>query len=116
PLRSVEGGVLARTGHTEASVDLSRLAGFQPAGVICEIMNDDGTMARLPDLEEFAAEHDLKIGTIADLVQYRMATESLVRKAVETRLPTDLGEFRVVAFESDVDEREHVALAMGYID
>ncbi|MEF8793878.1 bifunctional 3,4-dihydroxy-2-butanone-4-phosphate synthase/GTP cyclohydrolase II [Thiohalorhabdus sp.] len=116
PLRSVEGGVLARTGHTEASVDLARLAGFQPAGVICEIMNDDGSMARLPDLEEFAAEHDLKIGTIADLVQYRMATESLVRKAVDTRLPTDLGEFRVVAFESDVDEREHVALAMGDID
>ncbi len=97
-------------------MDLARLAGLQPAGVICEIMNDDGTMARLPDLEGFAAEHGLKIGTIADLVQYRMETESLVRKAVETRLPTELGEFRVAAFESDVDEREHLALVMGDID
>ena len=116
PLRAVEGGVLTRTGHTEASVDLARLAGLQPAGVICEIMNDDGSMARLPDLETFAEEHGLKIGTIADLVQYRMEAESLVRKAVETRLPTDLGEFRVVAFESDVDHREHVALVMGEVD
>ncbi|SCY50719.1 bifunctional 3,4-dihydroxy-2-butanone-4-phosphate synthase/GTP cyclohydrolase II [Thiohalorhabdus denitrificans] len=116
PLRAVEGGVLTRTGHTEASVDLARLAGLKPAGVICEIMNDDGTMARLPDLETFAEEHGLKIGTIADLVQYRMEAESLVRKAVDTRLPTDLGEFRVVAFESDVDEREHVALVLGDID
>jgi 3,4-dihydroxy 2-butanone 4-phosphate synthase/GTP cyclohydrolase II len=116
PLRSVEGGVLTRTGHTEASVDLARLAGCQPAGVICEIMNDDGSMARYPDLEAFAEEHGLKIGTIADLVQYRMETESLVRKAVETRLPTDLGEFRLVAFQSDVDDAEHVALIMGDID
>jgi 3,4-dihydroxy 2-butanone 4-phosphate synthase/GTP cyclohydrolase II len=116
PLRAVEGGVLTRTGHTEASVDLARLAGLQSAGVICEIMNDDGTMARLPDLETFAEEHDLKIGTIADLVQYRMEAESLVRKAVETRLPTDHGEFRVVAFQSDVDNREHVALVMGDVD
>ena len=116
PLRSVEGGVLTRTGHTEASVDLARLGGCQPAGVICEIMNDDGTMARLPDLEAFAEEHGIKIGTIADLVQYRLETESLVRKAVETRLPTDLGEFRLVAFRSDVDDAEHVALAMGDID
>jgi 3,4-dihydroxy 2-butanone 4-phosphate synthase/GTP cyclohydrolase II len=116
PLRAVEGGVLTRTGHTEASVDLARLAGLKPAGVICEIMNDDGTMARRPDLETFAAEHGLKMGTIADLVQYRLEHELLVRKAVETRLPTELGEFRVVAFESDVDDNEHVALAMGDID
>ncbi len=116
PLRAVEGGVLTRTGHTEASVDLARLAGLKPAGVICEIMNDDGSMARQPDLEAFAARHGLKMGTIADLVQYRMETECLVHKAVASRLPTDLGEFRVVAFESDVDEREHLALILGNID
>jgi len=116
PLRSVAGGVLTRTGHTEASVDLARLAGLKPAGVICEVMNDDGTMARQEDLEAFAAEHNIKIGTIADLVQYRMETESLVHRAVASRFPTDLGDFRVVAFQSDVDDREHLALTLGDID
>jgi len=113
PLRARKGGVLVRAGQTEGSVDLARLAGLKPAGVICEIMNDDGTMARMPQLKEFAARHQLKIVTIADLVAYRMRTEMLVRRAAETRLPTAAGEFRAIVYENDVDHAQHVALVMG---
>jgi len=117
PLRAREGGVLVRTGQTEGSVDLARLAGLRTAGVICEIMKDDGTMARMPDLEKFAAEHDLKIATIADLVAYRLREDRLVHRAAEARLPTDhAGEFRVIAYTNDVDNFEHIALVKGEID
>ncbi len=116
PLRARKGGVLVRAGQTEGSVDLARLAGLKPAGVICEIMNDDGTMARMPQLREFADRHQLKIVTIADLVAYRMRTEMLVRRAAETRLPTGSGEFRAIVYENDVDQAQHVALVMGEID
>ncbi len=116
PLRARRGGVLFRTGQTEGSVDLARLAGFKPAGVICEIMRDDGCMARLPDLEKFAQEHDLKIATIADLISYRMRTESFVNPAAETILPTPYGEFKAIAFVNDIDEYEHLALVKGEID
>ena len=117
PLRAKEGGVLVRTGQTEGSVDLARMAGLRTAGIICEIMKDDGTMARRPDLEVFAGEHDLKIATIADLVAYRLCKDVLVRRAVEARLPTcHAGEFRVIAYHNDVDHCEHVALVMGDID
>ncbi len=116
PLRARKGGVLVRTGQTEGSVDLARLAGLKPAGVICEIMNDDGTMARMPQLREFAARHQLKIVTIADLVAYRMRTEMLVRRAAETRLPTTFGEFRAIVYENEVDRAQHVALVMGTIN
>ncbi len=117
PLRAKEGGVLVRTGQTEGSVDLARMAGLRTAGIICEIMKDDGTMARRPDLEVFAGEHDLKIATIADLVAYRLCKDVLVRRAVEARLPTcHAGEFRVIAYHNDVDHCEHVALVMGEID
>lgn len=117
PLRARKGGVLVRTGQTEGSVDLSRLAGLRTAGVICEIMKDDGTMARMPDLEVFAAEHDLKIVTVADLVAYRLRKDLLVHRAAEARLPTEhAGEFRVIAYENDVDDFEHVALIKGEID
>ena len=116
PLRARRGGVLVRAGQTEGSVDLARLAGLKPAGVICEIMNDDGTMARMPQLREFAARHDLLIVTIADLVAYRMRTELLVRRAAETRLPTVFGEFQAIVYENDVDQAQHVALVMGRID
>ena len=115
PLRAREGGVLVRAGHTEASVDLARMAGLEPAAVICEIMNEDGTMARLPELERFATEHGLKIGTIRALIEHRRATEKLVRRAAETRLPTEFGEFRLVVYENDVDERQHLALVKGEI-
>jgi 3,4-dihydroxy 2-butanone 4-phosphate synthase/GTP cyclohydrolase II len=115
PLRARNGGVLVRTGQTEGSVDLARLAGLKPAGVICEIMNDDGTMARMPQLKKFALEHGLKICTVADLVAFRLRHESLVRRAAEVTLPTSLGNFRAVAFENDVDGREHVALVCGDI-
>ncbi|MCI5145173.1 MAG: GTP cyclohydrolase II, partial [Candidatus Electrothrix sp. AR3] len=116
PLRAREGGVLVRTGQTEGSVDLSRLAGMRTAGVICEIMKDDGTMARMPDLEKFAEEHELKIATVADLVAYRLREDVLVHRAVEARLPTvQAGEFRVVAYTNDVDNFEHVALVLGDI-
>ncbi|HFC96832.1 MAG TPA: bifunctional 3,4-dihydroxy-2-butanone-4-phosphate synthase/GTP cyclohydrolase II [Thermosulfurimonas dismutans] len=115
PIRAREGGVLVRAGHTEASVDLARLAGLYPAGVICEIMKDDGTMARLPDLEKFAAEHGLKIITIRDLIAYRLRNECLVRREVETRLPTPWGEFRLYAYTNMVDPFTHVALVMGEI-
>jgi 3,4-dihydroxy 2-butanone 4-phosphate synthase/GTP cyclohydrolase II len=116
PLRARNGGVLVRAGQTEGSVDLARLAGLKPAGVICEIMNDDGTMARLPQLQQFAARHNLLIVTIADLVAYRMRTELLVRRAAETRLPTAFGEFQAIVYENDVDQAQHLALVMGQVD
>ena len=115
PLRSRRGGVLARTGQTEGSVDLARLAGLKPAGVICEVMNADGTMARMPDLERFAAKHQLKIATVADIIAYRMRTESFVHKAAETILPTPYGEFKAIAFVNDIDNLEHMALVKGEI-
>ena len=115
PIKARERGVLSRTGRTEASVDLARLAGLRPAGVICEIMNDDGTMAHLPDLEAFARHFDLKMVTIADLVNYRMKSENFVHRRTKTRLPTLWGEFRVVEYETDINERIHVALVKGKI-
>ena len=115
PLRAKKGGVLVRPGQTEASVDLARIAGLTPAAVICEIMNEDGTMARLPQLEEFAARHGLKIITVADLVRYRMQKEILVRRAVETDLPTVYGTFRAVAFENVLSEEVHLAMVMGEV-
>ncbi len=116
PLRARKGGVLVRTGQTEGSVDLARLAGMRTSGVICEIMKDDGTMARMPDLEKFAEEHDLKIATVADLVAFRLRKDILVHRAVEARLPTGhAGEFRVIAYTNDVDAHEHVALVLGDI-
>jgi 3,4-dihydroxy 2-butanone 4-phosphate synthase / GTP cyclohydrolase II len=113
PLRAKKGGVLVRPGQTEASVDMARIAGLSPAGVICEIMNPDGAMARLPQLEEFAAKHGLKIITVADLVRYRMQKEMLVRRAVEADLPTVYGLFRAVAFENVLSEEVHLAMVMG---
>jgi 3,4-dihydroxy 2-butanone 4-phosphate synthase/GTP cyclohydrolase II len=113
PLRARDGGVLVRAGHTEAAVDLSRLAGLYPAGVICEIMNEDGTMARLGELEKFAAQHGIKIASIADLIAYRRRHEKLVRKVTETRLPTKFGDFKAVAYKSETDADQHVALVMG---
>ncbi len=116
PLRAQKGGVLVRTGQTEGSVDLARLAGLKPAGVICEIMNADGTMARMPQLEIFAAEHDLKIISVADLVAYRMRKELLVRRAAETTIPTPFGGiFRAIVYENDVDHAQHMALIKGEI-
>lgn len=116
PLRARRGGVLFRTGQTEGSVDLARLAGLKPAGVICEIMNDDGTMARMPDLRKFAEIHGLKIASIADIIAYRMRTESFVHKVAETTLPTQYGEFRALAYVNDIDDYEHLALVKGEID
>ncbi len=116
PLRARQGGVLVRTGQTEGSVDLARIAGMRQAGIICEIMKEDGTMARMPDLEVFAEEHDLKIATIADLVAYRLRKDVLVRRAAEARLPTfHAGEFKVIAYTNEVDNDEHVALVLGDI-
>ena len=115
PLRARAGGVLQRVGHTEASVDLARLAGLHPAGVICEILNADGTMARRGELERFAAEHRLTFITIADLVAYRLGTERLVHREAEARLPTEFGEFRIVGYRNDVDDHEHVALVHGEV-
>src|SRR5512146_3030506 len=115
PLRAKKGGVLVRAGQTEGSVDLARLAGLKQAGVICEIMNEDGTMARMPELKKFAREHGLKICTIADLVAYRLRNEMLVRRAAEAALPTRYGEFNAIAFENDVDKLEHLALIKGEI-
>jgi len=116
PLRAKKGGVLVRTGQTEGSVDLARLAGLKPAGVICEVMNDDGTMSRMPDLEIFAKKHNLKIITIADLIRYRLHNESLVRRAAVTTLPTAFGgEFMAIAYENDVDAQQHLALVKGQI-
>jgi len=113
PIRAREGGVLVRAGHTEAIVDIARLAGLQAAGVICEIMNDDGTMARLPQLEEMSAKHGLKIVTIRDLIAYRCRHESLVSRVAEAKLPTRYGEFLAIAYRSSVDTNEHVALVKG---
>ncbi|PYP73361.1 MAG: bifunctional 3,4-dihydroxy-2-butanone-4-phosphate synthase/GTP cyclohydrolase II [Gemmatimonadetes bacterium] len=113
PLRARPGGVLQRVGQTEASVDFARLAGLYPAGVICEILNPDGTMARRPDLERFAAAHGLTFVTVAQLVAYRLAHERLVHRVAEARLPTPYGEFRIVAYRNDVDSAEHVALVYG---
>lgn len=113
PLRARPGGVLQRAGQTEAAVDLARLAGMRPAGVICEIMKEDGTMARVPDLEKFSAEHDIKLVTTAQIIEYRRRYERHVKFAVEARLPTDHGEFRLRAYENDVDDLTHLALVMG---
>jgi 3,4-dihydroxy 2-butanone 4-phosphate synthase/GTP cyclohydrolase II len=113
PLRARQGGVLVRSGHTEAAVDLARLAGLNPSGVICEIMSKDGTMARVPELTKFARRHGLLLVTIADLINYRMRTERLVRKVAEARLPTEFGHFQVVAFESPLDGETHIALVRG---
>jgi 3,4-dihydroxy 2-butanone 4-phosphate synthase/GTP cyclohydrolase II len=114
PLRARPGGVLVRTGQTEGSVDLARLAGLNPSAVICEVMNDDGTMARLPDLEKFQAEHDVPLLAVADVIAYRMAHESLVRRAVEARVPSEFGgDFRAIAYENDLDGSQHVALIRG---
>ena len=116
PLRSRRGGVLFRTGQTEGSVDLARLAGLKPAAVICEIMNDDGTMARLPDLEGFSKTHGLKIASVADIIAYRMHNESFVHQVAETVLPTPFGEFKAVSFVNDIDDYEHLALVKGRLD
>ena len=113
PLRERPGGVLQRVGHTEASVDLARLAGVYPAGVICEILADDGTMMRRPQLEKFAAAHGLTYITIAQLVAYRLQNERLVHRVAEAKLPTPYGEWRIIGYENDVDQREHVALVYG---
>ncbi len=113
PLRARTGGVLVRPGQTEASVDIARIAGLSPAGVICEIMNEDGTMARMPQLEEFARRHDLKIISVADLVRYRIRKEVLVRRTVETELPTVYGRFRAIAFENVINDEVHLAMVMG---
>jgi 3,4-dihydroxy 2-butanone 4-phosphate synthase / GTP cyclohydrolase II len=113
PLRAKTGGVLVRAGQTEASVDIARIAGLQPAAVICEIMNDDGTMARMPDLERFAAKHGLSMISVADLVRYRIEKETLVRRSVESDLPTVWGQFRAVLYENVVNGETHLALIMG---
>jgi len=116
PLRAATGGVLKRTGQTEASVDLATLAGLTPAAVICEVMNDDGTMARVPDLARFAAQHGLKMITVADLIRYRLSTETLVERVASPRLPTVYGDFQIHAYRSRVDDKEHLALVMGEVD
>jgi 3,4-dihydroxy 2-butanone 4-phosphate synthase/GTP cyclohydrolase II len=115
PLRAVRGGVLKRAGQTEAAVDLARLAGLYPAGVICEIMNEDGTMARLPDLVEFSRRHGIRMITVADLISYRMRTERLVTRVAAPWLPTTQGDFRLVAYRTSVDRKTHLALALGTI-
>ena len=115
PLRYEPGGVLKRAGHTEAAVDLTQLAGKYPAAVLAEIMNDDGTVAKLPDLEIFAKEHGLLMGTIADLIQQRRESEQLVEKVVEARIPTPYGEFKAIGYRSLVDDRQHIALVKGDI-
>jgi len=117
PLRAREGGVLRRTGQTEGSVDLARLAGLKPAGVICEVMKDDGSMARMPDLEKFGAKHDMRIVSIADLIQYRLRKEALVHRGGEASLPTSYGgEFRAIVYENEIDHVDHVALVKGEIN
>ena len=115
PLVAKPGGVLRRAGQTEGAVDLARLAGLRPTGIVCEIMNDDGTMARLPDLEVFAAEHDLRILSIADLIEYRVRTEKLVYRAAEADVPSTAGDFRAVVFKNDIDHVDHVAFVKGSI-
>ncbi|MDY6825061.1 MAG: bifunctional 3,4-dihydroxy-2-butanone-4-phosphate synthase/GTP cyclohydrolase II [Thermodesulfobacteriota bacterium] len=117
PLRARRGGVIVRAGQTEGSVDLTRLAGLKPAGVICEIMDDDGTMARMPSLEKFSAKHNIGICTIADLIEYRMRTESFVHRAVEAVVPTCYGgEFKVIVYENEMEDFQHIALVKGEID
>jgi 3,4-dihydroxy 2-butanone 4-phosphate synthase/GTP cyclohydrolase II len=116
PLKAKDGGVLERTGHTEASVDLARLAGLNPAGVICEIMNDDGTMARVPDLASYCELHGLKMVTIADLIAYRRQEEKLVERIVSTSLPTEFGDFTAIGYRSLVDDKHHVAMVKGEVD
>jgi len=117
PLRARDGGVMVRAGQTEGSVDMARLAGMKPAGVICEIMDDDGTMARMPSLEKFSEKHGIGICTIADLIEYRMRTESFVRRSAETMIPTTVaGDFRAVVYENDVDNLLHIAMVKGEID
>jgi 3,4-dihydroxy 2-butanone 4-phosphate synthase/GTP cyclohydrolase II len=117
PLRAKEGGVIVRAGQTEGSVDLARLAGLNPSGVICEIMDEDGTMARMPALEKFSETHGIGICTIADIIEYRMRTESFVRRAAETVIPTSFaGEFKAVVYENDVDKLLHIAMVKGEID
>ena len=115
PLRAQAGGVLVRAGQTEAAVDLARIAGLYPSGVICEIMNEDGTMARVPELTKFARKHGLLMITIADLIKYRIRTETLVRRVAGAKMPTQYGEFRVYAFENQIDRQSHIALVCGDI-
>ncbi|MGH3646191.1 MAG: bifunctional 3,4-dihydroxy-2-butanone-4-phosphate synthase/GTP cyclohydrolase II [Micromonosporaceae bacterium] len=115
PLRAKDGGVLRRPGHTEAAIDLARLAGLRPAGVLCELVNDDGTMQRLPQLAEFAREHGLTLVSIADLIAYRRRTETQVERVAEARIPTAYGDFRAVGYRSTVDAREHIALVYGEV-
>ncbi|HEY1730879.1 MAG TPA: 3,4-dihydroxy-2-butanone-4-phosphate synthase [Terriglobales bacterium] len=116
PLRARKGGVLVRAGQTEASVDLARLAGMIPAGVICEIMNDDGTMARVPQLTEFCLQHDMKMLTVAELIRYRMAHERYVRRSAEAIVPTAYGEFRMIAYESEITGDSHIAMVKGDVE
>ena len=116
PLRARNGGVLQRSGQTEAAVDLASLAGLAPAGVVCEIMNDDGTMARVPDLVEFCARHDLKLVTVADLIEYRKQTERLIERVVSVRLPTEYGDFQAVAYRETLTGKQHVALVKGDVE
>ncbi len=116
PLRAKSGGVLVRAGHTEASVDLMKISGLYPAGVICEIMNEDGTMARTEDIVEFAKKFNLKICSIASLIEHRRKSEKLIERVVETRLPTDFGEFTMVGYQSRVDGTMHIAMVMGKVD
>ena len=113
PLVAVEGGVLKRAGHTEAAVDLAQMAGLYPAGVICEIMNEDGTMARTPQLMEYVKKHNLKIITIADIISYRRDTEKLIKRAAEAKMPTKYGEYKIVAYENAINGEHHVALVKG---
>jgi 3,4-dihydroxy 2-butanone 4-phosphate synthase/GTP cyclohydrolase II len=113
PLRAREGGVLVRTGQTEGSVDLCRIAGLKPAAVICEVLNDDGTMARLPDLAQFSRRHGIKVGTVADIIKYRLQKESLVTRIATARLPTRYGEFTAHVYRSKVEDGEHIALVKG---
>ena len=116
PLKARKGGVLVRAGHTEAAVDLMHISNLYPAGVICEIMNEDGSMARTPELVEFSKRHNLKICTIADLIKYRRASEKLIEKVTQTVLPTDYGNFNLITYNSDIDKNYHLALIMGDID
>jgi len=116
PLRAVSGGVLMRAGQTEASVDLARLAGLYPAGVICEVLNEDGTMARVPQLKEVAREHGIKLVTVADIIAYRLRTETFVTQVADAAFPTEFGDFRIVIFENILDQEHHIALVKGKID
>lgn len=115
PLQAKDGGVIRRTGHTEATVDLARLAGLYPAGVLCEILNDDGTMARVPELLKFAKKYEMKIVTIADLIAYRRRTETLIKRVSQANLPTEYGQFKLYAYESEDDQKTHIALVQGDI-